>query len=55
MKRKPPSMPQASRLSDEDVRRLREWKPFKAVAHELGIEYSYARRVRNGEYRKHVQ
>ena len=36
------------RVTDEQVRRIREWKPLKELAKELGISYSYVVKIRNG-------
>jgi hypothetical protein len=35
------------RITDEQVRRLREWKPLYQLAKELGISYSHASKIRN--------
>lgn len=39
------------RVTDEQVRRILEWKPLKELAKELGISYSHAVKIRNGKYR----
>lgn len=36
------------RVTDEQVRRIREWKPLYQLAKELGISYSHTVKIRNG-------
>lgn len=38
------------RITDAQVRRIREWKPFNQILREIGIAGSHARAIRNGEY-----
>lgn len=40
------------KYTDEQVRKLREWKPFAVVCLELGIEKSYGRQLRNRIFHK---
>ena len=41
------------RVTDEQVRRILEWKTFKELAKDLRISYSHAIKIRNGFRHKH--
>lgn len=38
------------RVTDEQVRKLREWKPFRQLVREIGICETHAREIRSGRY-----
>lgn len=38
------------RVTDAQVRRIREWKPFNQLLREIGIGASHAKRIRCGQY-----
>lgn len=41
---------QTRRVTDAQVRMLREWKPFRQLAREIGISVTHATTLRNGRY-----
>lgn len=41
------------RITDEQVRRILEWKPLYQLAKEIGVSYSRASKIRNGFQHKH--
>lgn len=38
------------KVTDEQVRMLRQWKTFAQLAREIGISWNHARKIRLGEY-----
>lgn len=42
------------KLTDEQVRRLREWKPLYQLAKEIGVSLGHASKVRRGYWHKRV-
>lgn len=48
MSKRPAGNPR--RVTDAQVRMLREWKTFTALAREIGISYNHAKKLRLGQY-----
>lgn len=40
------------KLTDAQVQKLKEWKPFKELCREIGISVSQGQKVRRGYYYK---
>jgi hypothetical protein len=39
------------RVTDEQVRRILQWKSFREWVKEVGVSYSHGNKIRNGHFR----